>query len=143
MQLLFNALVFIVPGILAFGIWREIKIGWSLENREGRGLLLFSAITLSGNILLLYCCTVADLLVTHGHLAPVVGLNEYNFLLMVLWSSRVAVVMSLITLVSSLFSQHGLARKLCIWGSVAGLLWWSVLSVTASDLTDAYMRHHQ
>jgi hypothetical protein len=143
MQILFDVLLFVIPAVLAFFVWRDVKSDRQMEGRKRQNLLLFSAVALSCNILLLYACYVTDLLVMRGHSISEASTTEYKFLLVVLWASRIAVLISLATVVTALFSQRGLARKLCIWGSVAGLIWWPLLNVTVSDLVMVYLRHHR
>jgi hypothetical protein len=142
MQILFDTLLFVIPAVLAFFVWRGVKRDRQVEGRKERTLLFFSAVALSCNILLLYCCYVAELLATRGHPISEASTAEYKLLLVVLWASRLAVLISLATVITALFSQRGLARKLCIWGSVAGLIWWPLLNVTASDLVIVYLRRH-
>ena len=142
MQILFDAILFVIPAILAFFVWRGVKSDRQVAERKGQNLLLFSAVALSCNILLLYCYYVGDLLVMRGHSISEASTTEYKFLLVVLWASRIAVLISLATIIMALFSQRGLARKLCIWGSAAGLIWWPLVNVTASDLVVVYLRHH-
>jgi hypothetical protein len=143
MQILYGALVFLIPAVLVFFVWRDVKSGWQEEKRKRQKLLLFSAVALSCNIVLLYSWYVTDLLVMRGHPISQASLPEYKFLLVVLWASRMAVLISLATVITALFSERGLARKLCIWGGVAGLICWPVLYVAASDLVTVYLLHHR
>lgn len=143
MQILFDALLFVIPAVLAFFVWRGVKDEQQTQECKGRNLLLFSAIALSCNILLLYCCYVTDLLVMRGHAVSEASMSEYKSLLLVLWTSKIAFLISLTTVITALFSRRGLARRLCIWGSVAGLIWWPLLNVTAADLVAVYTRHHR
>lgn len=143
MQILFGALIFALPAMLAFFVWRAAKSERQADKRKGHNSLLFSTVALSCNILLLYFWYVTDLLVMRGRSIPETTVAEYKFLLMMLWISRMAVLLSLITIITALFSERGLARKLCIWGSVAGLIWWPLVNVVDSELVRAYLRHHQ
>lgn len=143
MQILFGALIFALPGMLAFFVWRAVRNEWQADKRRGHNHLLFSTVALSCNILLLYFWYVTDLLVMRGRPIPETTVAEYKFLLMMLWISRTAVLLSLITIITASFSERGLARKLCIWGSVAGLIWWPLVNVVDSELVRAYLRHHQ
>lgn len=143
MQILFGSLIFILPATLAFLVWRAVKSDRQVEKGKGRNPLLFSTVALSCNILLLYFWYVTDLSVMRGRSIPETTVAEYEFILLMLWISRMAVVLSLITIITALFSKRGLARKLCIWGSVAGLIWWPLVNVVDSELLGAYMRHHR
>ena len=143
MEKLFDVFLFVMPAVLVFFVWRGVKGDQLLEGRKGRSLLLFSAASLSCNILLLFSCYVSDLLVIRGHSISEASTIEYEFILVVLWASRIAVLLSLVTVITAFFSQRGLTRRLCIWGSVAGLIFWPLLNVTASDLVIVYLRHHR
>ena len=144
MQIMFDALLLVIPTVLAFFVWRGVRSdGRQVEDRNGQRLLLFSAIALSCNVLLLYCCYITDLLVMRGHSISEASTTEYKLLVVVLWASRVAVLISLTTVIAALFSERGLARKLCIWGGVAGLIWWPLVNVVDSELIGAYLRHHR
>jgi hypothetical protein len=116
MQILFDALLFVIPAVLVFFVWRGVKADLQVQGRKGQNLLLFSTVMLSCNILLLYCCYVTDLLVMRGHSISEASATEYKFLSWLLWSSRIAVLVSIATVIMALFSQRGLARKLCILG---------------------------
>jgi len=131
MQIGFGALVFGIPAVLAFFMWRAVTRDRQAGECKGQSPLLFSAAAVSCNILLLYCCYVADLLVARGHPISQASMAEYKCLLVVLWASRVAFLISLITVITALFSAHGLGRRLCILGSVAGLICWPVVNVAA------------
>jgi hypothetical protein len=143
MQIVFSALVFLIPAVLAFFVWRDVWSHRQREQRKGWNLLLFSAVALSCNILLLYFWYVGDLLFMRGHPISQAGVSEYKFVVLVLWASRMAVLISLATVITALLSERGLARKLCIWGSVAGLICWPVLNVAASELVTVYLLHHR
>jgi len=140
-QVLFGTLIFGIPAILGFFVWRSVKNEWRGERRIGQNLSLFSAIALSFNILLLYGCYVTSLLVMREHSISGADMAEYRFLLATLWVGRIAVLICLATIVMALFSERGLARKLCIWGSAAGLIWWPLVILADSDLLRAYLVH--
>jgi len=142
-QILFGTLILVIPAILAFFVWRSVKRDWRGERRRGQSLLLFSAAALSLNILLLYGCYVADLLAMGKHSISEANMTQYRLLLATSWVGRIAVLISLTTIITALFSERGLARKLCIWGSAAGLIWWPLLILIDSDLVMAYLRHHR
>jgi hypothetical protein len=142
-QILFGVLIFVIPAVLSFFVWRGVGRNRQTERGNGQNLLLFSAVALSCNILLLYGWYVPNLLVMQEHSMSQASTAEYKFLLATLWVSRIAFLISLATLITALFSQRGLARKLCIWGSAAGLIWWPLLNLGNSELVGAYLRHHQ
>jgi hypothetical protein len=142
-QILFGTLIFVIPAILGFFVWRSVKNDWRGERHINQNLSLFSAIALSFNILLLYGCYVTSLLVMQGHSISEADITEYRFLLAVLWVGRIAFLISVATIITALLSEHGLARKLCIWGSAAGLIWWPFLILVDSDLVRAYLLHHR
>jgi len=143
MQILFDVLLFVIPAILAFFVWRGVKSDWPQEKRNPQRLLLFSAVALSCNILLLYCYCAADLAIMGAGPISEASTAEYEFLQAVLWVSRIAALISLATLITAVFSQRGLARKLCIWGSLAGLIWWPLVNMISSDLAVTYLRTHR
>jgi hypothetical protein len=143
MQIMFGTLVVLAPAVLAFFVWRDVESRRGQGKRNGQGLLVLSAVAFSCNVLLLYSWYVADLFVMQGHSISQASITEYKFLLVVLWASRTAVLISLATIIMALFSERGLARKLCIWSSVAGLICWPVLNVATSDLVAVYLRSHR
>jgi hypothetical protein len=142
-QILFGLLIFVIPAVLAFFVWQGTRVDRQTEKDRGQNLLLFSAVALSCNILLLYGWYVTNLLVVRERSISQANISEYKFLLATLWVSRIAFLMSLATLITALFSRRGSARKLCIWGSAAGLIWWPLVNLGNSELLAAYLRHHR
>lgn len=110
MQILFDVLLFAIPAVVAFFVWRGFISDRQVEGGKGQSLLLFSAVALSCNVLLLYCCYITDLLVMRGHSISEASTIEYRFLFGVLWASRIAFLISLGTIITALFSQRGLAQ---------------------------------
>jgi hypothetical protein len=60
-----------------------------------------------------------------------------------MWCSRIAIFVSLLTLITALLSERGRARNVCILGSVAGLVWWPVVTLVESELVASYLRSHR
>ena len=139
MQILFGLLVIGIPAALEVLVWRGVKAERKGKDRKSETLLLFSAVIFSLNIMILYFLYVADLLVLGKHSVARASQAEYRCLILELWGSRIALVLSLATIFIALFSTHSLARKLCIWGSVAGMIYWFVLHVAASDMVRIYL----
>ena len=143
MQILFDVLLFLLPALLAFFVWRDVRTHRQRDRRKGQRLLLVSAAALSCNILLLYFYCLADVVFMRGRPLPLATLGDYEALVGALWASRIAVLVSIVTIVTALLSEHGLSRRLCIWASAVGLIGWPVLNIAASDVVVAYLQYHR
>lgn len=71
------------------------------------------------------------------------SVTEYRWAVAQVWLSRFGIFLSLATLIAGLFSERGRARVLCIFGSLAGLVWWPFVALVESELVAVYLRSHR
>lgn len=143
MQALFDSIVLLFPAVIALLLWIELRNRWPLGNSKPQRLLLFSVASLSCNILLLYVVYVADLLLMHAGPMSQATMTEYRWAVAQMWCSRIAIFVSLLTLITALLSERGRARNVCILGSAAGLVWWPLVTLADSELVAVYLRTHR
>ncbi len=143
MQKLFDSMILLFPAVIALLLWTGLRNRWPLGNSKPQRLLLFSVASLSCNILLLYVGYVADLLLMHAGPMSQATMTEYRWAVTQMWCSRIAIFVSLFTLITALLSERGRARNVCILGSVAGLVWWPLVTLVESELVAVYLRTHR
>src|SRR5579884_2978460 len=114
MQRSFSAIVLVLPALIALFLWRDLSHSPSRRSMPQQ-LLLFSAVSLSANILLVWASYFVDLLVMRGRPVSLASVTEYRWIVAQMWCSRMAIPISLITLIMALLSERGRARALCIW----------------------------
>lgn len=143
MQKLFDSMILLFPAAMAFLLWIELRNRWPLGKSKPQRMLLFSVAALFCNMLLLYALYVPDLLLVRAGPMSQATMTEYRWAVAQMWCSRIAIFVSLLTLITALLSERGRARNVCILGSVAGLVWWPFVTVAASDLVSVYIRTHR
>lgn len=142
MQKVFDSIILLLPAVIALLLWIELRNRLPLGKSKPQRLLLLSVALLSCDILLLYVVYVPDLLLMHAGPMSQASMTEYRWAVAEMWCSRIAIFVSLITLITALLSERGLARNICIFGSVAGLIWWPLVTLAASELVTVYLRTH-
>jgi hypothetical protein len=137
-QLIFDLAVagaFITLGAFA---WRDITKLPKIQGRR-RKLLIVSAAIFSCNILLLCMLFGVDYLAESNHAHSQASPAQHKSMLVILWTSLVGMVISIGTVALALFSERCIARKLCIWGSSAALVWWGLVYMVISDGIAVYL----
>ena len=143
MQKLFDSIILLFPAVIAFLLWTELRNRWPLGNSKPQRMLLSSVAALSCNMLLLYALYVPDLLIIRAGPMSQATMTEYRWVVAQMWCSRIAILVSLLTLITALLSERGRARSICILGSVAGLVWWPLVALVDSELVSVYIRTHR
>jgi hypothetical protein len=143
MQKLFDSIILLFPAVIVFLLWIDLRDRWPLGDSKPQKMLLFSVAALSCNMLLVCALYVADLLLMDAGPMSQATMTEYKWAVGQMWCSRIAIFVSLLTLITALLSERGRARNLCILGSVAGLVWWPLVALADSDLVSVYIRTHR
>ena len=143
MQRLFDSTILLVPVVIALLLWINLRHRWPLGHTRPQSMLLLSVLALSCNMLLLYATYVVDLLFMRKGPMSQATLAEYWWTVALMWCSRIAILGSLLTIISALLSERGRARNVCLLGGVVGLVWWPLVTLTNSELVSIYMRTHR
>lgn len=142
MKYLFGILVFLIPGVMGLAVQHDISIHALLKKPKWK-FTLCSSSSFFVNILLFYVCYLIGLITMRGRPISATTPGEYYAMLVVWWVSIFGLLISALTFGLAFLSEKSLARKLCIWGSVAALVFWPLVYFVASEFRADYVLHHR
>ena len=140
-QVLFDISILVGSAAFGFFVWWDIAHRLPSSER-GRRFLFSLATTLSCNILLVWSLFGVDLLFPIIHPPLQATPIEYEVIVATYSGSIAGALLSLITMILAIFSEGGLARKLCVWGSFAALIFWVSVNLVKTDTFAVYSMHH-
>src|SRR5271165_7197659 len=141
MEELYDVVVLAISISLGIFAWRDV-FGNPLPDGPMARFRLLSTTALSCNILLFCGLYFVDLAFNPKHPPSQATLGEYKAMVAVLLVTRLAIILSLLTLVFAALSAKGLARKLCFWGSSAGVCFWVFAHFAETEILSVYSTFH-